>query len=499
MVVTAEEVTIIDKNSEELGVSVLQLMENAGAGAARLILEHYSDAKNIVICCGIGNNGGDGFVVARHLSAQVENVSIYLIGQESRIRSAAAKKNYQILKEQHQSINLVQIKDSSEIAKLKKQLKSADLVVDALLGTGITKTPYEPIKSAIKAINNAGKPIASIDLPSGMNSDQAKKTKIMINADLVTTFHDTKPCLTIDELKSKTKIVNIGVPKEAITHVGKGDFIVTYPKRKAVSHKGQNGVVLVIGGSKDYSGAPILSSQAALRAGADLVYTCVPQIIADVSKNTSPNLIIRSFDKTHLTPKSLNQIVNLVKNVDSIVIGPGIGTHSETFKFINDFLKIDFKPKSIIIDADALKAIKDSIDILKNNKTILTPHAGEYKLLFGTKVEVDLLKRTKQILSKSKEISSTIVLKGKNDVISDGNSVKINRTGHPGMTVGGTGDVLAGVIGAICSIVPNTYRSSCASTYLTGKAGEYAAKEFGNSLLATDVIEMIPKVILDLK
>jgi NAD(P)H-hydrate epimerase len=498
MVITAEEVTIIDKNSEELGVSVLQLMENAGAGAARIIIESYPKKKSVAIFCGIGNNGGDGFVVARHLASSGKKVIVFLIGQESKIRSKAAQKNYQILKEQHQSIPLHQISDSSSIANLRKQLQDIEIIVDALLGTGLTKTPYEPIKSAIRLINKLEKPVVSIDLPSGMYSDTPKKTKLMIEADLVVTFHDTKPCLTINEIKNKTKIASIGAPIEASTHVGKGDLFVALPRRKSSSHKGENGVVLVIGGSKDYSGAPILTSHAALRSGADLVYTCVPQIIADVSKSASPNLIVRTFDKTHLTTKSLNSILKMVEKVDTIVIGPGLGIHPETMKFVAEFLANKFASKTIVIDADALKGIKDNLDILKNNITIITPHKGEYKQLFDENVESDLDKRTNQIMNKAKTISSHIVLKGKNDIISDGQSVKINKSGHPGMTVGGTGDVLAGIIGAISALNPNSYRSACAATYLTGKAGEYAAKEFGDSLLATDVIEMIPKVILDI-
>lgn len=499
MVITAEEVTIIDKNSEELGVSVLQLMENAGAGAARLIADNYPKAKKIAIFCGVGNNGGDGFVVARHLASSDRNVTVYLIGQEQKIRSEAAKKNYRILKEQHESIPLFHIADSSAINNLRKQLLDVDVIVDALLGIGLTKTPYEPIKSAIKLINKLEKTVVSIDLPSGMYSDLTQKTNLMIQADLIATFHDTKPCLTIDELKDKTKIVSIGAPLEASTHVGKGDLFIALPKRKLTSHKGDNGVVLVIGGSEDYSGAPILTSQAALRTGADLVYVCVPKIIADVSKTASPDLIIRTFDNTHFTTKSLIPIFKIADKVDSIIIGPGIGTHKETMKFIIGFLMNNFNSKSIIIDADAFKAIKNSIEVLKNNNTIITPHQGEFKLLFNEDVETDLNKRTKQILNKAKAISSTIVLKGKYDIISDGYFVKINKTGHPGMTVGGTGDVLAGIIGTICALNPNSFRASCAATYLAGKSGEYAANEFGNSLLASDVIEMIPKVIMDIK
>ncbi|MHA1463402.1 MAG: NAD(P)H-hydrate epimerase, partial [Candidatus Heimdallarchaeota archaeon] len=244
MVITSEEVRIIDENSEELGLSVLQLMENAGAAGARVAVKEFPNAELIAVCCGTGNNGGDGMVLARHLVSMNKRVRLFLVGHKSKIRSQAALTNFNILTQLEHSIEIIIISDSSLIKTLKEKLSDVDLIIDSLLGIGLTDEPYEPIKSAIITINNTGKPIFSVDLPSGMWSDIPKKTKLMINADKIATFHDTKPCLTIKGLQEKTTICSIGVPPEAELFVGKGDLRAAFPKRKTDSHKGENGMVL---------------------------------------------------------------------------------------------------------------------------------------------------------------------------------------------------------------------------------------------------------------
>ncbi|NHJ05856.1 MAG: NAD(P)H-hydrate dehydratase [Candidatus Heimdallarchaeota archaeon] len=499
MVITSEEVRIIDSNSDELGVSVVQLMENAGASAARVILEKFPDFNSFAICCGTGNNGGDGMVVARHLASQNKTITLILVGQESKINSEATLKNFSILKHMEHSVKLINITDSSKFPMLKHELKNSDLIIDSLLGIGISSEPYEPIRSAIKAINNSNKKVLSIDLPSGMWSDIPKKTKLMVNADLIVTFHDIKPCLMIDEIKEKTIICNIGVPKEAEIFIGKGDLKAALPDRKPDSHKGENGTILVVGGSIKYSGAPILTSRAALRTGADLVITCIPDSIAEVVRSDSPNMIVKSLPGDYLLPEHEKSILEIFEKFDSMVIGPGSSENPETAKLVVNLIRNAPEDKPIIIDADALKAIKADISILKNKKTVLTPHFGEFYLLFEKTVPNDWFERMSFVKNIADKYSTTILLKSKYDVISDGLNSKANRTGHAGMTVGGTGDVLAGILGTLSAINKNLFRATCGATYLAGKAGEYAAEDFGNSLLATDVIEKIPDVILSIK
>ncbi|MFW9924067.1 MAG: NAD(P)H-hydrate dehydratase [Candidatus Thorarchaeota archaeon] len=496
MVITSKEVRIIDSNCSELGIAVLQLMENAGSAAAKIILEKYPAAENIVICCGKGNNGGDGFVTARHLTSLGRKVTVILIGNKNEIGSPEARANFNILSEMQFSIRLLVIDDSSNIIELKGILQKADLIVDALLGVGITKEPYEPIKSAIKVINNSGKPIVSIDLPSGMWSDISNDTKHMVKCDLVITFHDTKPCLTIDQLKEKVIVAEIGVPPEAEIFVGKGELKYSIPKRRIDSHKGENGTVLVVGGSEKYSGAPILASRAALRTGADLVITCIPEVIAEAVRSDSPNIIVREFEGEYFNKEHNDEILEIFDKFDSMVIGPGIGEHDETISMVLDLIERCPAEKPIIVDADALKALKQKLTLAKQKKILVTPHAGEFKILFNTAPPIDLLERKEFVKKIAKEHSLTILLKGKYDIISDGIKSKINRTGHEGMTTGGTGDVLAGILGEISAINKDTFYSACSSAYLAGKAGEFAAEDFGNSLLATDVIEKIAEVLL---
>ncbi len=499
MVITSEEVRIIDENSEELGLSVLQLMENAGAAGARVAVKEFPNAELIAVCCGTGNNGGDGMVLARHLVSMNKKVRLFLIGSKSKIRSHAALTNFNILTQLEHSIEIIIISDSSLIKILEEKLSDVDLIIDSLLGIGLTNEPYEPIKSAIKTINKANKSIFAVDLPSGMWSDQPKKTKLMINADKIATFHDTKPCLTIKGLQEKTIICSIGVPPEAELFVGKGDLRAAFPNRKTDSHKGENGMVLVVGGSLKYSGAPVLTSRAALRAGADLVITCIPESIASSVRSDSPNMIVKSLQGDYLTKKHTATILEQLKKFDSMVIGPGISENPETIEFVLDVIKKTPSDKPLIIDADALKAISTDLSILKSKKIVLTPHMGEFKILFGEKLSNNWFDRKVRVFEIAQKYNTTILLKGKYDVISDVRSSKINRTGHVGMTVGGTGDVLAGILGTLSAINANLFRAASASSYLTGKAGELAAEDFGNSLLATDVIEKIPEVILSVK
>lgn len=497
MVITSEEVKIIDNNCEELGMDVLQLMENAGAATAKIVLEEFPSAKKIIICCGKGNNGGDGFVAARHLAAANRIVTLVIIGDPDDIHSQIAQQNFSVLTQMEHSVNIISLPDTSKISLLKKTLKEADLILDALLGIGISSEVYDPIKSAIKVINNSKKEIVSLDMPSGLWSDIKKTPKTFVKATRIITFHDTKPCLTLDEFKEKTIIVDIGVPPEAEIFVGKGDLKASLPKRKEDSHKGENGTVLIVGGSSKYSGAPILTSRAALRTGADLVITCIPSVIADVVRSDSPNIIVRAFEGNYFNKEHVEEVLDLAKKFDSLVIGPGIGEEEETFDFILKVISDMPKNKPIIIDADALKAIKKDLALVKDKAIIVTPHAGEFNILFDKKPPEKWIDKRKLAEEMAKQHQLVILLKGKYDIISSINDSKINRTGHEGMTTGGTGDVLAGILGEICAINNNLFRSACAAAYLAGKAGELAAEDFGNSLLATDVIEKIPEVIRD--
>ena len=266
-----------------------------------------------------------------------------------------------------------------------------------------------------------------------------------------------------------------------------------YKKRPEWSHKGDFGKLLVIGGSKTYTGAPALIAYAAiasLRAGADLVLVAAPERAADIVAKFSPNLITEPFEGECFGTKHLKKITELVKKFDAVSIGSGLGTAKETAEFVKKFLRKVKKP--CVVDADAIKAMgKGKL----GPNFVLTPHAYEFYHMSGEKPKFDLLTRAKLVKKYAKRMNSTILLKGAVDIISDGKQTAMNKTGNPFMTTGGTGDVLAGVCGGLLARRVPPFKAACAAAYITGKAGDYAAEEKGEGLLATDVIEKIPEVI----
>lgn len=267
-----------------------------------------------------------------------------------------------------------------------------------------------------------------------------------------------------------------------------------FPKRKPNSHKGDFGKLLVIGGSKQYSGAPAFVGLAALRAGVDLVKIIAPERAANIIAGFSPDLITWPLRTDFLTAWHIPEIQKFIKEYepDAIVIGNGAGKNPKTLDFFNRFIKTIEVP--CVIDADALHAVAKNPKILKKN-FILVPHAIEFQILSGTKPSLKIKTRKEQVQNLAKKLGVTVLLKGRIDVISNGEEIALNNTGNPFMTVGGTGDTLAGICGALFARKINPLLSACAAAYINGLAGDLAAKEFGESLTATDIINFIPKIM----
>ncbi|KUK17013.1 MAG: YjeF-ralted probable carbohydrate kinase [Thermococcus sibiricus] len=476
MFMKIEDVYVWDINAKWLGISPFQLMENAGAGVARVIEERFGKGLKIAIFSGTGNNGGDGFVAARYLSFENE-VTLFLIGDEAKIRSEEAKHNWEILKKLD-FIKMKVLKDSSQIKAL--NLESFDVIVDALLGAGTKGEPKEPIRSAVEKINEyAGKArIVSVDLPSGYSSS------VCVRADFAVTFQWDK-----EEYDGFERVVvKIGYPKELYHLVGPGD--AKFALQKKGEHKGQNGKLLIIGGSEDYFGAPYLAAKAASYI-VDLVYLAMPEYSA--RRINDPDIILRPFEGRNFSGEHLEKALELSKGVDAVIIGPGIGQKDETQSFVRKFIKSREKP--MVIDADALKAISEDLDILKDKKFVLTPHAGEFKILFGEKPDGSLEEKAKIVMKKAKEIGGTILLKGAYDIISDGKTWKYNKTGNRGMTTGGTGDVLSGVVGALLALGNTPLKAASVGAFLNGLAGDMVKEEIGENFTAMEVVKKVPFAI----
>ncbi|WP_042698266.1 bifunctional ADP-dependent NAD(P)H-hydrate dehydratase/NAD(P)H-hydrate epimerase [Thermococcus sp. PK] len=471
-----EDVYIWDINAKWLGISPYQLMENAGAGVAKAIEERFGKGLKIAVFSGTGNNGGDGFVAARHLSFE-NNVTLFLVGDEVKIGSEEARHNWEILKHLD-FITIKVLKDSSQIKPL--NLDEFDVIVDALLGAGSKGEPREPIRSAVEKINEyAGKAkIVSVDLPSGYPSD------VRVRCDFAVTFQWDK-----EEYEGFERVVvKIGYPRELYHLVGPGD--AKFALRKKGEHKGQNGRLLIIGGSEDYFGAPYLAAKAASYI-VDLVYLAMPEYSA--RRINDPDVILRPFEGKNFTKEDVEDVLAIADNVDAVVVGPGIGERPETKDFVVEFLRWCEKP--VVIDADALKAIVDDLDVLKGKKFVLTPHAGEFRILFGEKPEGNLEEKAKQVMEKARAVNGTILLKGAYDIISDGKIWRYNKTGNRGMTTGGTGDVLAGIVGALLALGNEPLRAASAGAFLNGLAGDMVREEMGENFTALEVAKKVPFAI----
>jgi NAD(P)H-hydrate epimerase len=285
---------------------------------------------------------------------------------------------------------------------------------------------------------------------------------------------------------------SIGIPPEAEQFTGPGELTVYYPKPSIESHKGDNGKVLIIGGGP-FTGAPALAGIAAYRTGVDLVRIAIPSDAYPIVASYSPNFIVHPLSGSYLRPKDIEVILNFIPNVDCVIIGPGLGEHKSTRSAVQTILKKC--KKLVLIDADGIKAVGEKRSILTNNKPlagVITPHQAEFKLLTGEKLPNSVSNRSQVVKKYAKKFNLTIILKGPIDIISDGTNTKLNRTGNPGMTVGGTGDVLAGIVGALLAKGLSPFNAARVGAFVNGFSGDLAFKELKYSMVATDILDKIP-------
>jgi NAD(P)H-hydrate epimerase len=465
-----EEVRVLDINSEFLGVPPEVLMENAGQVVAKEITSRFGEGLRIAILCGTGNNGGDGFVTARALM-KANRVRVLLALPPSHIRSPEARLNFEKVEELHGVYS-------------GEDLSAYDLLVDALLGVGAKGEPREPYATLIRAINASGRPVVSVDVPSGMGTGLAVRPAVTV------TFHDLK--VGMDEGRCGEIVVkDIGIPAEAERYVGPGD-LVHFPLPSPDSHKGQNGRLLVVGGGP-YTGAPTLAGLAAYRVGTDLVFVACPDVVRGVIASYSPNLITVPLAGRRFGVGSVERTLALCKGMDAVLLGPGLGDDEDTLAGVRGVLSKCTLP--MVLDADALKAVAGHLDMLKGKKGVLTPHHGELEGLIGQPVPKDDRGRTEAAKELAARTGWTVLLKGRVDVITDGRRVKLNRTGNAGMSVGGTGDVLAGITAGLLSKGMAPFNAARAAAYLNGSAGDMAFEEYSYGLMATDLLERVPRVL----
>ncbi len=489
--ITSREMRALEVNADYFGVSLLQLMENAGLNVATEISARFTHDRKVVIFCGLGGNGGDGFVAARHLLSQGFKVSIILAGRGRDIRHEATLQNWRALQPLRGSIPIQKVTDSSAIPPV-----DADVAVDALLGTGTKGKLKPPIAQIVERINGLAAFKIAVDVPTGVDSDTGEVLGTAVKADVTVTFHKAKTGLrTAKKYVGELVIRDIGLPREIERFAGPGDVLLVKKSRIASAHKGDFGRLLVIGGSEVFSGAPALVSLAALRTGVDIAYLAAPAKTAYAVSSVSPNLITLKLKGDHLSAGNVASLQPYLETVDAVAMGPGLGVHAETLEFVKACVTaIENAGKPLLLDADGLKAFAEFKRALKV-PLVLTPHAGEYEILAGGKLAGSLEERVVEVQRTAAELKAVILLKGQVDLVCDAKRVKLNFTGNPGMTVGGTGDVLSGVVGALLAQKADPFEAAVAGAFVNGAAGDFAAGDVGFHVVATDLLDWIPHVL----
>ncbi len=497
--VTAEEMAIIDENSEYLGVPRILLMENAGRSVAEVIERRIGlKDKKIVIVAGRGNKGGDGFAAARHIACRGGRPTVILIGRGEDIEGREAKYNWEIMRRMDHSIRVIELGTFIDMNRLRNELENADVIVDALIGTGLRGPLREPLLSVVKMINSCNAFKVAIDVPTGVNPSTGEVHGEAIKAHVTVTMHKPKKGLKGNEqYTGEVIIANIGAPPEAELIIGPGDVRYVVRRRHPESKKGDWGRVLIVGGGWQYSGAPALAAMAALRGGCDLAVIIAPSSVAGAIRGFSPNLIVREVEGFKFTSKHVDEVVKSSEGYDCVVLGPGVGVDEEVFEAMRSIMsKLKAIGKPMVIDADGLKALAGHLDVIRGANAVLTPHSGEFKRLFGVDLKGSWIEKARLVMEMAGLHEVTLLVKAHpEDVVSDGVRVKVNMTGNPAMTVGGTGDVLTGLTASILSKGYSCFRAATAASFICGAAGSLAAEEKGYHILATDVIEKIPEVL----
>jgi hydroxyethylthiazole kinase-like uncharacterized protein yjeF len=491
--ITSREMRALETNVQYYGISLLQLMENAGHSIAQETITRFQKNKKAVIFCGLGGNGGDGFVAARHLLTADFEVTVVLIGRSRDIAHEAALTNWKILESLQDKVTLLEVTDSTLIPKV-----TAGIVIDALLGTGTKGKLKPPICKVVDYINGLNACRIAVDVPTGIDSDTGEVLGTAVKADLTITFHKAKAGLEkAKKYVGELRVADIGLPTEMERFAGPGDVSLVTKPRNPTAHKGDSGRLLVIGGSEVYSGAPTLVSLAAMRTGVDIVYLAAPAKTALAISSMSPDLITIKLDGDNLKPANMETLKPYLSKVDAVAMGPGLGLNPETAKFVKACIdEVEKAKKPLLLDADGLKAFAKFKRALKV-PLVLTPHADEYAILTGEELPENQEERVLAIQKTAKKLNATILVKGKVDIICDAEHAKLNFTGNPGMTVGGTGDVLSGVVAGLMAQKVDAFEAAVAAAFVNGAAGDLVADEIGFHIKATDLIDWIPYVLED--
>lgn len=498
----AHEMRNVDKAATELGsIPSIILMENAAIACVNELKKSFDiSSVSIAVFCGKGNNGGDGLAIARHLNNMGADVTVYLVsGAEFK---GDALVNYEILSKTNTSIEHI-----IDTEKLSYIIRSYDIVVDAILGTGISGMVRGAAYDVIKKINENAKYILSVDVPSGINSDTGEICGVAVKADKTVTFAGYKIGMFLypaAEYTGKIIVDKISVPEHVIDSQGlkinvtDDEFVRSlFKKRKSNTQKGNYGKLLIIAGSRGMSGAAYMAAESALKSGAGLITLACCESINNILESKTTEVMTLPLEDAdgHISRDSIVDIVDRLENVSAVLIGPGLGRTSDAEAVVQAVLQYSKVP--VIVDADAINAVARNKRMLERCACdlIFTPHAMEFSRLIDTdisKIESERIDTSRDFCENN---GAVLLLKGHYTIVTGTDQTQyINTTGNPGMASGGSGDVLAGMIAAFAARGIDCDKAAAAAAYIHGMAGDIAAKKYGEeSMSAMDILRCIPK------
>ena len=512
-VVTVAEMKDIERAAiEEYGIPGIVLMENAGvevAGQIESILGNLQN-KKISVFAGTGNNGGDGYVVARHLHNQGAKVKVFLIGSKTAVAGDALT-NLQIIT--NMGIDILEVINQHDWDKVKIAMTFTDCLVDALLGTGFTGKLRDHMVQVVECMNKMNKVIIAVDVPTGVDGDTGQIQSVAVKANYTITFALPKQGLLLYPgalYVGELYVADIGVPRLLVQNIAiqqnlitSGDMTNMLGKRQPDAHKGSCGKVFVVAGSRGLTGAAALSASAAMRSGAGTVNLGIAESLHDIMEMkvtevmTSP---LAEVSPGALGEESFSEIQRLSLHSDIVVIGPGLGRHEETMSLVRRVITTIERP--LVIDADALYALIDHTSLLTEAKSvpILTPHPGEMARLVGLTAEEVNQDRIYIARQAAIEWGSIIILKGARTIVAfpDG-EVYINSSGNAGMATGGAGDVLTGIIAGFVGQGLSSHEAALAGVYIHGLAGDIVARNGMIGMIASDIIKALPAAIFGIQ
>ena len=502
-IVSAAEMRAIDQaSSERFGVPSLILMENAGAAVADVALANYHAARRVVVFCGKGNNGGDGFVAARRLHQKGKTVQVILLADPGDLKGDAAIMYGRL------PVAAIVVHTAEDLKSDRVRLSlPADLYIDAILGTGFKPPVSGLYGEAIGLVNAAEAPVIAVDIPSGADADAVGPQEGLIaRADGVVTFTAARPAHVFSLLtQGPTQVAPIGSPDEAIVSslqlnvITARDFASLIQPRRPDSNKGLYGHVLVIGGSLGKAGAAAMAGMAALRAGAGLSTIATPVSVLATVAGFHPEVMTEPLEETSagtISSDAGERLAELAKGKSVLAIGPGISRDADTASLVRRVVTKSEVP--VVLDADGLNAFEGHGAEMKGGSRLLviTPHPGEMARLAGCSaadVQKDRLGVARRF---AREHELIVVLKGyRTLVVQPDGEAWVNTTGNPGMSTGGTGDILTGMVAAMIAQNPkDVMRAVCAAVHLHGSAGDRMLDNVGeHSMVATDLLRGLPE------